>query len=133
MMAPGFPDGAPQRDERREQMTRLLVVMCRLLTPPGLSPEATRRWARLIVGSTLLVAGGAIVLLFAGGFAVILAPDRSHLLKWPGVLFLSLLGWRFVHFFPQVWQNRRDDRFAVIFVALLIAGWAFEIVRVLAD
>jgi len=37
-----------------------------------------------------------------------------------------------VHFFPEVWQNRHDDKFAVLFVALLIAGWAYEIVRVLA-
>jgi len=53
----------------------------------------------------LFVAASAFALLFAGGFAVILTPGRSHLLKWPGVLFLSLLGWRFVHFFPEVWQN----------------------------
>jgi hypothetical protein len=130
-MATQSLSGDPQRNEVGEQVARLLVLLCGLLTPRGLNPEATRRWARAIVYSALFVAATALAVLFAGGFAVILAPDRSHLLKWPGVVFLSLLGWRFAHFFPQVWQNRRDDKFAVLFIAFLIAGWAYAIGRVL--
>jgi len=86
----------------------------------------------VIVYPTLFVSATFAILL-AGGFAVILAPHRSNLLKWPGVLFRSLLCWRFVHFFPQVWQKVRDDKFGVIFIALLIAGCAYMIGRVLVD
>jgi hypothetical protein len=130
-MATQSLSGDPQHNELQEQMARLLAMLCGLFVPRGLNPEATRRWARAIVYSTLFVAATTFAVLFAGGLAVILAPDRSHLLKWPGVVFLSLLGWRFAHFFPQVWQNRRDDKFAVLFIAFLIATWAYMIGRIL--
>jgi len=121
------------RNELRERMTQGMVWLCRWLTPPGLTPRATRRWLRVIVYAILFVSATTFAVLLAGGFAVILTPDRSNVLKWPGVLFLSLLCWKFVHFFPQVWQNRRDDKFGVVVIALLIAGWAYMIGRVLVD
>jgi hypothetical protein len=130
-MATQSLSGDPQHNELQEQIARLFAFLCWLFIPRGLNPEATRRWARAIVYSTLFVAATAFAVLFAGGMAVILAPDRSHLLKWPGVVFLTLLGWRFVHFFPQVWQNRGDDKSAVLFIASVIAAWAYMIGRIL--
>ena len=110
----------------------LWVSVVRLLTPRRLRPEVQRVWARSVVILLLFAVATAIGMLVAGGLAVNLAPHGARWLKWPGVICMGLLGWRMVHFFPQVWQNRYDDKFAVAFVAIAIALFLWTILQALA-
>jgi hypothetical protein len=116
---------------RQQRWVMILVHTGLLLTPRGLSPKLARLWAQLIVRAVLFAilftAATLVGVLIAGGLSVNLAPHRLGALKWPGVICMGLLGWRAVYFFPQVWQNRRDDNFAVAFVAILVFLFAFAI------
>jgi hypothetical protein len=47
-------------------------------------------------------------------------PQRLGFFKWLGVVYVGLMGWAAVRFFPQVWQNRSDDKVGVVFAAVLV-------------
>jgi hypothetical protein len=124
-------------DAQPPQVQPWVVIVFKLLTPRGMSPQLTALWLRSLVWLFLFVAATlgalAIGVLYSGVFAITLAPTRAGNLKWPGIAAFALIGWRFVHFFPQVWQNRRDDKFPVIVVGGLILGCAWIIWHALAE
>lgn len=129
-MSVNTPNTEIPRNEQPEPpqlWVTILACAVRFLTPRGLSPKLARLWAWLIVRAVLFAAATLVAVLIAGGLSANLAPHDLGALKWPGVICIGLLGWRAVHFFPEVWQNRRDDKFAVAFVAIIVFVFAFTI------
>jgi hypothetical protein len=135
MAANPYVDEAGPRTARSDlhPLTKILVRIVWLLTPRGLSPNLERLWAKAMAWVMFFAVAALAGVLIAGAFSISLAPHSSGMLKWPGLIYAGLLGWAAVRFFPQVWQNRRDDKFAVAFVAFLIFLCAMGIWRVLAS
>jgi len=73
-----------------------------------------------VVWTQLVVLAMLMALFVASGVLLPLMPHRLGGLKWLGVIYFGVMGWAAVRFFPQVWQNRSDDKVAVVFAAILV-------------
>jgi hypothetical protein len=97
-------------------------------------PEPVERWlitrltrqspeqrARTVLIFVLLTRVALAVFLFiiVGQFV---DPRLVSVLRWPQYVLYAGAVVVFVRFFPQVWQNWRDDKFPVIFFAVMVLG-----------
>lgn len=118
--APEFPSNDEQKPRWLQIFLQIVFWTILLLTPRGLSPRVTRLWIRLVVWTQIVVLAALVAVFVASGVLLPLMPHRLGGLKWLGVIYFGVMGWAAVRFFPQVWQNRSDDKVAVVFAAILV-------------
>jgi hypothetical protein len=78
-----------------------------------MTPDPREQIARRVV----FAVGVCALIGFAAPFV-----DRRlwPLAKWPLLLWSAFMALVFARFFPAVWEFRRDDKFPVIFIGLLV-------------
>ena len=89
-------------------------------------PEPPQRHARGVARVIALVVLACMIAPFVDARAV-------AFVKWPQFFGYALLAWVFAQWFPDVWENRHDDKFAVAFVGMLILLMLFGMWNILAN
>ena len=93
-----------------------------------MTPFDTASGRRRLVRSLLAL---VVVIVIVGTSRLLrLSGSSLKLADLGSLVFLVWLTWFWIRFFPSLWQNRRDDKFAVVFGAAIIVSLVVGIWKV---